>query len=97
MKSWWKQLIGALRKETTTETRTRVEPEPGTEELTLTPSAGAFWEKIRDATAARLNTPGGDAEGRRSYEIGGDPYWPHGGSIARATTSTLRPPTPTGR
>ena len=70
MKSWLKQLIGALRKETT-ETTSRAEPEPGTEELTLPPRAGALWEKIRDATAAQLNTPGENAEGRRSYEIGG--------------------------
>lgn len=71
MKNWWKQLVSALRRKTATETRTRVEPEPVTEELTLTPSAGAFWEKIRDATAAQLNTPGDDAEGKRNYEIGG--------------------------
>lgn len=71
MKSWWRQLTGALGKEATSETGTRAEPEPVTEELTLTPSAGALWEKVRDATAARLNAPGDDAEGRRSYEIGG--------------------------
>ena len=70
MKSWWKQLISTLRKETT-ETTNLAEPEPGTEELTLPPSAGALWEKIRDATAAQLNTRGDRAEERRRYEIGG--------------------------
>ena len=70
MKNWWRQLTKRLQ-ERRSATAGQPKPEPEKETLTLPPAAGAFWEKIREATGKQLNAPAGSGEERRCYELGG--------------------------
>ena len=70
MNSWWKQVIQTVLKPPK-ETGAQPPEEREPETLRLPPAAGAFWEKIRDATAAELDAPSESGETRRAYEIGG--------------------------
>ena len=70
MKDWWRQRTKRLQ-ERRSATAGQPRPEAEKETLTLPPAAGAFWEKIREATGKQLNAPAGSGEKRRCYELGG--------------------------